>query len=355
MSNKEYVLNRIKREKDQGAIVYVMNDNVTSLGDKYEIEVTTLNFKEDDFFKIPGGGKFYPLKPAQNAIAEAAGISFTDNSGTKEEGVFSKLKYEMAGKVCIIDGDFSIVGWAQGTKKQSDGTLRMSSVLSYEYSVTDRGNRDILNSIGKVGYNKEDKTIRTEIMAMKKALEHKMFARRKASTGAQLAVIRELVGMPTGYTAEEIKKPMVFYKVIESQSYKEKEQDKILALPGGVEAIANARYGATKALFGNQAQPVALQASNDVTIDDLPIEEAETTECTPVVEDFPEEIKPVQEDPKEIQREELKMQLRELIEQIPMLDNVKNKCQKALDDKKVQVSYLETIINYITQHIKKGA
>jgi len=57
-------------------------------------------------------------------------------------------------------------------------------------------------------------------------MEYRKHGKQRAQTGARLRVIRELTGMPTALTAEEISKPLVFARIVQNTGY-------ILSTPEG--------------------------------------------------------------------------------------------------------------------------
>lgn len=245
-------LQKLRSARDSGYLVYARDEEITMLRQQFETLITTIQFGPDHFCKTGSkkvGNEYidvlYPQKHAQNQIAEACGVSFTENCGTKERGVFSKLQIIKQDGFFIVDGDYSIIGWAQGTRLKPDGQLRTSGVCEYEYSISDRCNLDFTSKY-------PPKTLQE---ARRKLLEQKKFATRKADTGAKLAVIRELANIPTGFVATDIKKPMVFTQIIESNEYK---HDLVLAAmqtPEGRNKVIDAALGTTTKLFGGQETP----------------------------------------------------------------------------------------------------
>ncbi|MCP4372988.1 MAG: hypothetical protein GY797_33510 [Deltaproteobacteria bacterium] len=245
---KSKALTKLQSARDAGHLVYARDEEITMLRQQFETLITTIGFAQEHFCKT-GSKKvgdnyedvFYPQKQAQNQIAEACGISFTENCGTKERGTFSELRIDKQDGLFIVVGDYSVIGWAQGIRLKPDGQPRASGVCEYEYSVSDRFNLEI--SLSKY----PPKTIQE---ARRKLLETKKFSTRKADTGSKLAVIRELANIPTGFLASDIKKPMVFTQIIESNEYKHNLMGALMSTDDGRQRVADAMLGTKAKLFG---------------------------------------------------------------------------------------------------------
>jgi hypothetical protein len=239
---KELALQKIDTAAGKGALVYVSREEISELPDQYMPLVSELFFKKDDFASV-GQGNFYPLKSATNRIAEATGVGFTNNCGTKTKGDWSGVHIVKIENVFQAEGEYAIIGYAQGTRMKTDGTPRTSPVQEYEFSVTDRFNLDMISS------KYPPKTL---IEARKKMLDVKKFSTQRASTGAELMVVRYLAAIPTGFKEADITKPMLFGQYVENPVYKAKILNEISKTPAGQAAIANHLMGATNNLYGNQ-------------------------------------------------------------------------------------------------------
>jgi hypothetical protein len=230
----------------QKSLVFASREDVESVAPQFEPVVTVLQFELSDFVDV-GMGNMYPSKSATNRIADATGVSFLPGAGgTRPEGDFKSVKIVDQGGFTQAYGEFKVIGSAQGQRLKPDGTPRFSSVREYEFNVIDRANRDFL---------KKPENYKTEAQARAHLLELKQFATQRASTGAQLAVVRELAGIPTAFKRDQIGKPMVFSQIIENNRFKLDIAKEIMKTPDGRQAVAAALFGTSQKLFG--PQPVA--------------------------------------------------------------------------------------------------
>jgi hypothetical protein len=239
-------------EKNRGiSLVFARREEIEAVSPQYEPIVTVLELSPADFTDV-GMGNMYPGKSATNRISDAAGVSFLHNvGGTREVGSWSTVKaVKQAGGFFQAVGEYKIIGVAQGQRLKPDGTPRLSSVREYEFNVVDRANEDFLKDFQKGSQAKYT----SEVAALKHLLELKKFATQRASTGAELAVIRELVGMPTAFKADQIGKPLVFSQIVENSHFKVEIAREIMKTPDGRQAVVNALFGTAAALYGPQPQ-----------------------------------------------------------------------------------------------------
>lgn len=243
--NKDKALQIMDNRKKAGALVFARREEVEEISQQYEPVVTVLELDPSHFADV-GMGNMYPMKSATNQIADAAGVSFTSNCGTKEKGSWADVKVTQEDGVFTVSGDYAIVGWAQGQRLKPDGKTRLSSVREYEFNVVDRANLDFISDAEK----SDRKRYRGLAQARKHLLELKKFATQRASTGAQLAVIRELAGVPTAFKKDQIDKPMLFSQIIESNKYKVDMARELMQSSDGRQAVANSLFGTTQNLYG---------------------------------------------------------------------------------------------------------
>jgi hypothetical protein len=230
------------------SLVYARKEEIEEISEQFEPIVTVLEFDQSEFAPM-GGGNFYPQKSAQNRIADATGVSFTSNCGTREIGNFHTVDIRQAPEGYFYAvGNYAVIGYAQGQRLKPDGTPRLSSVTEYEFNVVDRVNDEFLSDFTNKRF------VKTAIDARKKMLALKKFATRRASTGAELAVIRELAGIPTAMKGDQIKKPMLFSQVVESTKFKLQVAKELMQTPDGRQHVANALFGTSQALFGPSEQ-----------------------------------------------------------------------------------------------------
>ena len=161
----------IQEHKKKGDLVFAEKDDLR----KHRLffpEVVVINATPDDFHNI--SGNFMPKRHHMDRCAEASDVSFLEEyCGTK------------TGKV---DGDEVYIGFAQAKKRMPDGTWRHSSVCEYEFNPKKRAEEDILRDTKDKYKTEKDKKLLL--------LTYQKFGRRRANTGARLAVIHELTGMP---------------------------------------------------------------------------------------------------------------------------------------------------------------
>jgi hypothetical protein len=175
--------------------------------------VTILKASVDDFHNLKGGAKM-PKSYYTNQIAEATGVNITDVRVQKT-------------------GEYIWQGHAEGDRRMPDGTMRHGSG-EYEFDAEKRAEEDWLS--------KPD-DYKSEISKRKHVLEYARFGMQRASSGARLALIRYLAGIPTGFNQDNIQKAMIFCRV-------DRNVDGILTDPQMREAIINHALGATEQVFG---------------------------------------------------------------------------------------------------------
>jgi hypothetical protein len=266
------------------SLVFARREEIETVSPQFEPIVTVLELAQSDFTDV-GMGNMYPGKAATNRISDAAGVSFLPNvGGTREVGSWSTVKAaKQAGGFWQAVGEYKIVGSAQGQRLKPDGTPRLSSVREYEFNVVDRANEDFLKDFSKGS----DAKYTTEVSALKHLFELKKFATQRASTGAELAVVRELVGMPTAFKKDQIGKPMIFSQIIENNRFKVEIVREIMKSPDGRQAVVGALFGAAQALYGPGAAP-AIPYAEKIGIGQEPAEirQAEDQQTAPGAEDF---------------------------------------------------------------------
>ena len=183
--NNETALAIIQKHEAEKDLVYVRPEDLQTQR-MFVPQVTVLHALQTDFHERPINGKMMPKSHHVDRIGEAAGVDFVDG-GTRKEG------------------DFVYVGFAQGRRRLPDGTWRKSSVQEYEFDVDVRSKEDFLND-SKGKYT-------SDVAKEKHVIDLKKVARQRASTGARLRVIRELVGIPIAFGPEEFKRAMVIHRI----------------------------------------------------------------------------------------------------------------------------------------------
>jgi hypothetical protein len=333
-------LTKLTNARKSGAMVYARDEEIQEIHQQYETLITQVNFTKDDFQHV-GGNKYYPLKHAQNKIAEACGVSYTDNCGTKERGKFSDLIIVKEGTLFIVRGDYSVIGWAQGTRIKPDGQLRTSSICEYEFSVSDRCNLDFVGKFPPT----------TIEAARKKLLEVKKFATRRADTGAKLAVIRELAWIPTGFEKEDTLRPMVFSQVIENSDYKHRLLGSLMSTTDGRQSVAQAMLGTKQSLFGPGSKEEAKEEIPQLTNKEKEPEQSKqpvNTDDDKTMSDLLDDHKSV-DNVNIIEINRLKDELLDYYAEGEFDNNeeTKTRIREVIDDKNISLDKITEIVMYI--------
>lgn len=254
--------------------------------------ITILKATPEDFHSLGGGVKM-PKSYYTNQIAEATGVNITDVRVRKA-------------------GEYIWQGHAEGNRRMPDGSER-PGVGEYEFDAEKRAEEDWL---------KHPDDYKTDIAKRRHVLEYAKFGMQRASTGARLALIRYLAGIPTGFTQETIQKAMMFNRI-------DRNVDGIMADPSMRDAVIQHALGATVEVFGPQKQiPRTVDVESGEVIEQPKAEEGQ-------VPMFPEEESPKPE-PSPVDK--LKAILRTHLEKIPVdliikQGNVHELIQKSLDKK----------------------
>ncbi len=224
MSNE---LQQIQTARKNGALVFVNDEHFQSNIELYRTEVTTIQAYPDDFHNIQG--KFSPKKEFVDRISEAVGLQFIASSST----AISEMRDDtLCGKRTVV------IAREQGRIRMPDGSWRESTIEEYEFDPVLRAMLD---------KNVTEINDKTKPLIAKLILDYTKFARQRAKTGARVRVIRQLIGMETAFTKDEISLPMVFSRVVQNTSY-------ILQTPEGrAMATAQALGMDISSLFGGKA------------------------------------------------------------------------------------------------------
>lgn len=229
---------------NKGAIAFVSKEDCMAVTPLYKPEITVIQLKlpagrddqNSDVYNI--SGKYMPKREIVDRIGEATGLIFIhDGCRTWTESYDD----DIAGKRTVY------ISEQQAKKRMSDGSWRTSSVQAYEFDPVMRAMLDYnvteLTPETKQTKNRWGKTLAQTI------LEYTKVARQRAETGARLRVIRELTNMPTAFSAEDAKKPLVFGRFAQNTDY-------ILQTPEGrAMASAQALGVDVASLFGGKKLP----------------------------------------------------------------------------------------------------
>lgn len=246
MSNENVnkALSVLNDAANKGAIAFVSKEDCMAVTPLYKPEITVIQLKlpagrddqNSDVYNI--SGKYMPKREIVDRIGEATGLIFIhDGCRTWTESYDD----DIAGKRTVY------ISEQQAKKRMSDGSWRTSSVQAYEFDPVMRAMLDYnvteLTPETKQTKNRWGKTLAQTI------LEYTKVARQRAETGARLRVIRELTNMPTAFSAEDAKKPLVFGRFAQNTDY-------ILQTPEGrAMASAQALGVDVASLFGGKKLP----------------------------------------------------------------------------------------------------
>ena len=273
------------------AIMVVKREEINAVAPQYEPLVTVLEVNWDSDFTNVGtqnSPQYYPNKDTTNKIAEAGGVGFTPNCGTRKEGSWNSVEITQgkSHKDYKIKGEYKVIGWAQGYRIQPDGTKRFSSVCEYEFDCTARAELDFLSDAEK-DPNAKDWRDRPKYPTVEKKRKHFMelvkFAVQRAETGAQLKAIRELTGIPTAFKKEHYGKPLVIGQTIENNNFKVGLAQQLMKTPDGRKAVADAIFNTTNTVYGPPQVP---QETRSVGMKDVTEETLAEGEISPDNHDY---------------------------------------------------------------------
>ncbi len=271
-------------EQHAGDLVYIRPEDLQTQR-MFIPQVTVLHSLPGDFHDRKINGKIMPKSHHVDRIGEAAGVDFVaEQCGTRKEG------------------DRLYVGWAQGRRRLPDGTWRKSSKQEYEFDVDDRAKEDFLRDTSNK-YKADDKK-ELHIIELKKA------ARQRASTGARLRVIRELVGIPIAFEPDEIKKALVVSRIAVNT-------DVLLDNPETRQAAVDAALGHTKAIYGPEDVTSEREALPDTDVKVEIMEEGDQTDTFDTFDEGPADSPPDDE------RQKLDTQLNEWLLAEPVASSPK--------------------------------
>lgn len=212
--NVTKALTVLKDAVKAGALAFVTKEDCMAVTPLYKPEITVIqlrlpadkNDQNADVYNI--SGKYMPKREIVDRIGEATGLIFIHEGCKTWTETYDD---DIAGKRMVY------VSEQQAKKRMSDGSWRTSSVQAYEFDPVMRAMLDYnvteLNAQTKQAKNKWGKTLAQTI------LEYTKVARQRAETGARLRVIRELTNMPTAFSADDAKKPLVFGRFAQNTDY----------------------------------------------------------------------------------------------------------------------------------------
>jgi len=213
----------VRKQQEDGNLVYVRPEDLATAR-MFVPQVTVIPCGPHDFHEKPIQGKYMPKAHHVDRIGEAAGIEFVAaHCGTR------------------MEGESTYVGFAQGRRRMPDGSWRASSKQEYEFDVQNRAEEDFLKDT-KNQYA-------TELAKRKHILELRKVGRQRASTGARLRVIRELVGIPIAFGQEDFKRALVVSRIAINT-------DAMLEEPSTRDAAIGMALGAAGDIYGPRPEQI---------------------------------------------------------------------------------------------------
>lgn len=225
----------VEKHTKSGALIFVAPEDLRAQG-MFLPEVVVVPASPADFHDMAGGKKM-PKSHHVHRMADAGGVVFTENCGTRPG-----------------PGEYSRIGWAQGKRRLPDGTWRTSPVLEYEFDPDVRAEEDFL---------KKPSDYRDETAKRRHIVEFRKWATARASTGAELRVIRHLTGTPTSFDSKDIARAMVFSRIALNT-------DGMLQAPEMRQAAVAHALGAQTSLFGPQREERNVTPTAEATAEQQP-------------------------------------------------------------------------------------
>ena len=219
----------MQKDSDNALVCYRESDVVRN--EVYTTSIETVCFSMEDFHDMKNGS-YFPNKQLTHRIASAAGIEFL-GAGTIKE-VYGDLEIRNGIEVRPVVG---YIAYRQGKKRRPDGTWQMSSPCNYEYNWIDRAEEAFLkdSEYDRPKYTFPNNPIKESIARKKYILDLKKKANRMASTGAALAVIRELIAIPTSWKKDDVMTGKIkVSQISESSAFQRaKAQSELYAIRSG--------------------------------------------------------------------------------------------------------------------------
>ena len=213
--NVTKALTVLKDAVKAGALAFVTKEDCMAVTPLYKPEITVIqlrlpadkNDQNADVYNI--SGKYMPKREIVDRIGEATGLLVIHEGCKTWTETYDD---DIAGKRMVY------ISEQQAKKRMSDGSWRTSSVQAYEFDPVMRAMLDYgvteLNAQTKQQKDRWGKKTLAQTI-----LEYTKVARQRAETGARLRVIRELTNMPTAFSADDAKKPLVFGRFAQNTDY----------------------------------------------------------------------------------------------------------------------------------------
>jgi hypothetical protein len=275
------VIERVENAKPGDKSMYINLDAIRELPEEYEVVLTEIKIDPAKDFQDVGSGNMMPTPQLMYRIAEAKGIHGGEKSISEpvieDVDINPMLMKQLTDPPTIQRRTVGRKVTKYSLVTEEDGTLRRSSPCTCLYNVWERclelwsaeevdtaGYKNVVD--GPYTFFKKPKTgphykkngfdyeLKYDTPLKRKLhLDKEMkFAHAKAETKAHEKTIRELAGMMTGYTADDLKDGrMVFAKVRRSALVLKLETAaRVDALRRGIDAPRP-----VEALFGSEGEP----------------------------------------------------------------------------------------------------
>lgn len=247
------ILERVKSAKAGDMSVYINYEAIKELPEEFDVQLSKVEFKIESDFSDVGNKTFMPTPALHYLIAEAKGISgigvpqivpIYENVNINEMYCLEEYKQinMLVGYRCT----------KQSTVLNEDGTSRLSSPCTIDYNVWNRcAEAWTKEEMYTDGYKKKGQYPNKYDSKYKRKSHFQSelkFAMQKAETKAFDKTIRELAGLMTGYTADELKEGSWYFAKIRRSAdiMKLETAARLTAIEGGKGESTKA----TKQLFG---------------------------------------------------------------------------------------------------------
>lgn len=242
LGNKS-VIERVKAFKPGNSVVYINMDAINELPNEYDVIISEVKFKKEDFYDLNSGENRYMPKPElAYRFAEARGI-YGLKQESQTEAIYEIVdisEREMSESIQMVKMVVGYKSTKQSGYLSEDGTEVTSSVCTVEYNAWNRcteewskeeaktnGYQNIFNGEyeyygkkynGKYYKSKNGKYINNVPLKYDTKYKRKLhfkselkFALQKAESKAHLKTIRELACLMTGYTEKDISHGVFYF------------------------------------------------------------------------------------------------------------------------------------------------
>ena len=229
------LLRKAKDATPQDKNIYINWEALQELPEQFEAVISAVKFDKDlsKNFTDVGSGNWMPKTELMYQIAEAKGVSGGDNSIT--EAVYETVDINpMLCKPMEDEPTYRKIKVGEKVVKfstviEEDGTLRRSSPCTQIFNVWDRCNeawsKEEKYTKGYTVKGRYDNKYQTKFDRKAHFDGEMKFAFAKAETKAYTKTIRELAGLMTGYTAQDLKSgELLFAKIRKSSKALQLEQ-----------------------------------------------------------------------------------------------------------------------------------